>query len=301
MGPDPQFAPMLEYLKAMPSLADVPIAMLRQAPRLVNQNPTPVDEVSDRAIVGPAGELKVRIYRAGPAGALPLVLFFHGGGFVIGDADSHDEMARVLTAQTKCVTVSVEYRLAPEHPFPAAPDDCFAALQWAHANARELGADPARIILAGDSAGGNLAAVTAQRARDEGGPALKGQVLIYPVTNFTAPFGPAPDGQFYVLTPKERAFFNGSYIGDEAMKSNPRVSPALASNLRGLAPALVVTAEYDPLCAQGEAYAASLKAAGVDATLSRYAGAVHGFASFPAPMGIEALKQCAAWMRTKAA
>jgi acetyl esterase len=299
MGPDPQFQPMIDYLKSMPSLADIPIAMLRQAPAPVNPNPTKVDAVSDRTIPGPDGDIRVRIYRSGAAGALPLVVFYHGGGFVVGDVDTHDEMARVLTAQTKCVTVSVDYRLAPEHPFPAAPDDCFAALKWAVANARALGADASRIFVAGDSAGGNLAAMAALRARDEGGPAIKGQVLIYPVTEFGAPFGPGPDGQFYVLTPKDRAFFNASYLKDEAALT--AASPGLAKILSGLPPALVITAEYDPLCLQGEAYANKLKAAGVDTTLSRYAGAVHGFASFPVPMGAEALRQSAEWIRAKAA
>jgi acetyl esterase len=299
MGPDPQFGPMIDYLKSMPSMADIPIAMLRQAPKPVNPNPTKVDEVSDRTIPGPEGDIPVRIYRSGAAGALPLVVFYHGGGFVVGDVNSHDEMARVLTANIKCVTVSVDYRLAPEHPFPAAPNDCFAALKWAAANARELGADASRIFVIGDSAGGNLSAMAALRARDERGPALKGQVLIYPVTEFGAPFGPGPDGQFYVLTPKDRAFFNKSYLKDEAAMA--AASPALAKNFAGLAPALVITAEYDPLCPQGEAYAEKLKAAGVETKLSRYAGAVHGFASFPVPMGLEALQQASEWVRTKAA
>jgi len=227
-------------------------------------------------------------------------VFFHGGGFIVGDLSSHDEMARVLTAQIKCVTVAVEYRLAPEHPFPGAPDDCFSALKWAVANARALGADAARAFVVGDSAGGNLAAVTAQRARNAGAPALRGQVLIYPITDFTVEKGPAPDGQFYVLNPKDSAYFNRCYLGDGLQMTNPDASPALAADLSKLPPALVITAEYDPLVKDGEAYAAKLKAAGVETTVSRYNGAVHGFASFPVPMGLEALKQCADWVRAHA-
>jgi acetyl esterase len=247
MGPDPQFAPILERFASMPSLADVPIEMVRKAPIPPNPNPTPVDSVEDRMIPGPGGELKVRIYRKGAAGALPLIVFYHGGGFIVGDIDSHDEVARVLTAQVGAVTVSVNYRLAPEHPFPAAPDDCFAALKWAAANAAALGADPSRIIVAGDSAGGNLAAVAAQRARDEGGPALKGQVLVYPVTELGAEKPPGPDGKYYIITPKDTAYYDKCYTPDPEMKKHPHGSPLLAKSLQNLPPAIVITAEYDPL------------------------------------------------------
>lgn len=296
---DPQFTPIIDRFASMPALEDIPIELVRQAPKLINQNPTPVDSVINRTIPGPAGEINVRLYRSGQNG--PLLVFFHGGGFIVGDLDSHDEVARVLTAQLKCTTVAVDYRLAPEHPFPAAPDDCFAALTWAVAHASELGADASRTFVVGDSAGGNLAAVTARRARDAGRPTLKGQVLIYPVTDFTSEKGPGPDGKYYVINPKSSAYFNKCYLaGDDSNATNPDASPGLAKDLSKLPPALVITAEYDPLLKDGETYAAKLKAAGVDATLSRYNGAPHGFASFPTPMGIEALKQCADWMRAHA-
>jgi acetyl esterase len=295
---DPQFNDFLAMFRSMPSISEMPLAMLRSAPVPVNPNPTPVDEVTNRTIPGPAGELKVRIYRSGSPGNIPLLLFMHGGGFVVGGLDTHDEMARLLTAETGCVTVAVDYRLAPENPYPAAPDDCFAALEWAAANATALGADPGRIAVAGDSAGGNLAAVMALKARDEGGPALQAQVLIYPMVDVTGPFPPAPDGEYYVINPKERNFFDRSYLPDRSRETDPYVSPALAE-LRGLPPALVMTAEYDPLCAQGEDYVTKLKRAGVDATLHRYDGAIHGFASFPVPMGKHGLARAAQWLKER--
>jgi acetyl esterase len=298
MPVDSQFQDVIAMLSAMPSLSEIPIETFRSFPMPVNPAPTPVDEVSNRKIPGPAGDIGVRIYRQGSGTDLPLLLFAHGGGFVLGNLDTHDEIARGLTAETGCVTVAVDYRLAPENPFPAAPDDCFTALRWAAANARSLGADPDRIAVIGDSAGGNLAAGMALEARDKGGPSLKGQVLIYPVVDLTTPLPPPPGGEYYVLNPKEGEFFNRSYLPDRSRASDPRVSPVLA-DLRDLPPTLVITAEYDPLCAQGEAYVAKLKQAGVDATLARYDGAVHGFMSFPVPMGRQASLQVADWLKAR--
>jgi acetyl esterase len=298
MPVDKQFQDIIEMYSHLPSLADLPLEQLRSAIP-VNPAPTPVDAVRDRSIAGPGGDLKLRIYRSGSSGALPLLLFMHGGGFVLGNLDSHDEMARILTANTGCVTVAVDYRLAPEHPFPAAVDDCFAALNWAAANAQELGVDAGRLVVIGDSAGGNLAAVTALRARDEKGPGLTGQVLLYPSVNLTAPMLPAPDGEFYILSPQTRKFFNGAYLRDPAHASLPYVSPGLADDLRGLPPTLLITAEYDPLCSQGATLAARLQQAGVDTLLTRYDGAIHGFATFPVPMRDQALLQIAEWLKLR--
>jgi acetyl esterase len=295
MPVDRQFAEIIEMLSQMPSFAELPLDTLRGSPPPAD-HPTPVDAVTDRTIAGPAGELKLRIYRSGTSDALPLLLFMHGGGFVLGNLDTHDEMARILTAATGCVTVAVDYRLAPEHPYPAAVDDCFAALTWAAAHATALGADAQRLTVIGDSAGGNLAAVMALRARDAGGPPLASQVLIYPVVDLTAPMLPAPDGEFYVLSPETRKFFNGAYLRDPAQASLPYVSPGLADELRGLPPTLVITAEYDPLCRQGEEFAARLTQAGINATRTRYDGAIHGFATFPVPMRDQALRHIADWL-----
>ena len=299
MSVDKQFQDIIELYSHLPSLGDLPLETLRSAPMPANRTPTPVDAVTDRTITGPGGDLQLRIYRTGAGDTLPLLLFMHGGGFVLGNLDSHDEMARILTANTGCVTVAVDYRLAPEHPFPAAVDDCFAALNWAVANAIELGADASRVAVIGDSAGGNLAAVTALRARDENGPILTGQVLIYPSVNLTAPMLPAPDGRFYILSPETRKFFNGAYLREPAHASLPYVSPALADDLRGLPPTLLITAEYDPLCSQGETLAARLQHAGVATVLTRYDGAIHGFATFPVPMRDQALLQIAEWLKLR--
>jgi acetyl esterase len=296
---DPQFHEILEMFDNRPALTDMPIELLRSAPPPVNANPTQVDKVTERTIQGPGGDLRLRIYRSGTGDQLPLLLFMHGGGFVLGCLDSHDEIARILTANTGCVTVSVDYRLAPEHPYPAAVDDCLTALHWAASNASALGADPARLVVVGDSAGGNLAAVTALRARDESGPAVAGQVLLYPTTDLTAAMQPAPDGKFYLLSPQTRKFFNEAYLTDLSQATLPTVSPGLADSLENLPPVFLVTGEYDPLCQQGEALAERYEKAGVDTTRTRYDGAIHGFATFPVPMRGQVLQEAADWLNSR--
>lgn len=295
---NPQFEAILPMLRAVPKLSQMPLAVLRSMTAPTNPSPTPVAEVTNRKIPGPAGDIAVRIYRARSDAKLPLLIFLHGGGFVAGGLDSHDEMARVLTKETGCVTVSVDYRLAPENPFPAAPDDCFAALKWAVAHAAALNADTSNVAVIGDSAGGNLAVVTAMMARDKHGPGLKGAVAIYPVTDLTATLPPPLGGEYLLVTPEEGAFFNRSYVPDGAHAKDPYASPAYG-DLHDLPPMLVMTAEYDPLCQQGEAFAAKLKAADVDTILARYDGAIHGFASFPVPMGHQALRQAAEWLKAR--
>jgi acetyl esterase len=295
---DPQFKDIIQMLSQMPSFAELPLEALRVSSPPGNPA-TAVDAVSERTIPGPNGDIKLRIYRHGAGDALPLLFFMHGGGFVLGSPDTHDDMARMLTAATGCVTVSVDYRLAPENPYPAAVDDCYAALTWTAAHAQELGGDAKRLTVIGDSAGGNLAAVMALRARYEGGPLLASQVLIYPVTDLTAPMLPAPDGQFYVLNPETRKFFNNAYLRGGTDATLPYVSPGLADDLRGLPPALVITAEYDPLCKQGEAYAERLVQAGINTTLKRYDGGIHGFATFPVPMRDAALQHIAQWLHSQ--
>jgi acetyl esterase len=299
---DPQFQAFVEQFAQMPPLSQIPLELLRSGQ--IMQRPTErttVAQVSDRTIPGPRGDIRIRIYRPSAAEGLPLVLFMHGGGFILGDLESHDEVARMLTSLTDCVTVSVDYGLAPESRFPAAPEDCFAALKWAAAHARELGADASRIAVAGDSAGGNLAAVMALKARDEGGPGLRGQVLIYPAADLedAMEFQPAPDGGYYLLGRTDGAYFNSLYLGDPGQVRHPHASPMFAEDLSRLPPALVITGEYDPLCRQGEAFAASLEAAGVPVTKRRYAGAIHGFVSMPVPLAREALGEAAAWLKAK--
>ncbi len=281
----PSVIPVLEAMNGnMAAIPQVPveqIPLLRQGPLAPPPpNPTPVARVEDRHIPGPAGEMLVRIYWPEGGGPAPLVVFYHGGGFVLCSLDSHDELARALCREAGAVVVSVDYRLAPEAPYPAAADDCYAALVWAVGHATELGADPGRVAVAGDSAGGNLAAVTALRARDLGGPALRHQCLIYPVTDcrFDTP-SYRDNAEGYFLTAEAMRWFWSHYMQDMGRAAEPYASPLRAPSLAGLPPALVITAEYDPLRDEGEHYAQALSAAGVPTTLKRYDGMIHGFVS----------------------
>ncbi len=240
----------------------------------------PIGGVEDRRIPGPGGRIPVRVYtpRARPPGPLPALAFFHGGGFVIGDLDSHDGVCRELANRAGCAVVSVDYRLAPEAKFPAAAEDCYAATCWVAANADELGVDAARIAVGGDSAGGNLAAVTALLARDRSGPRIAHQLLIYPVADCafdTASYRDNAEG--YYLTREMMRWFWHQYLKKPDHAADPYASPLRATSLARLASATVITAEYDPLRDEGEAYAARLRQAGVPATLTRYTGMIHGF------------------------
>ncbi|MEE2663982.1 MAG: alpha/beta hydrolase [Myxococcota bacterium] len=242
--------------------------------------PPPVAKIENRGIPGPAGELPVRIYTPDGAGPFPLLMFFHGGGFVVCDLDSHDALARSLCRGAGAVVVSVDYRLAPEAKFPAAPEDCHAATRWAVDNAASIGADGARVAVAGDSAGGNLAAVVAQLAKQRGGPALAHQLLIYPVTahDFTTP-SYEENAEGYFLTRDMMQWFWHHYLERAEDGQDPLAAPLRAKDLSGLPPATVVTAEYDPLRDEGEAYARRLDEAGVPTQAVRYDGVIHGFVS----------------------
>lgn len=242
--------------------------------------PPPVAKIENRGIPGPAGELPVRIYTPDGAGPFPLLMFFHGGGFVVCDLDSHDALARSLCRGAGAVVVSVDYRLAPEAKFPAAPEDCHAATRWAVDNAASIGADGARVAVAGDSAGGNLAAVVAQLAKQRGGPALAHQLLIYPVTahDFTTP-SYEENAEGYFLTRDMMQWFWHHYLERAEDGQDPMAAPLRAKDLSGLPPATVVTAEYDPLRDEGEAYARRLDEAGVPTQAVRYDGVIHGFVS----------------------
>jgi acetyl esterase len=241
-------------------------------------------------IPGPAGLLRARLYtrrdrpasRAATASvASPLLVFLHGGGFVFGDVDSHDAPCRLLCRHADAHVLSVEYRLAPESPFPAAVDDARAALAWAFEHAAELGCDPSRIAIGGDSAGGNLAAVVSQVAAADGGPAPIAQLLIYPATDRKSSWRSVDlFSTGFFLTRESIDWFYAQYVPEAKRLSNdrdPRVDPLLATDLRGLPPALVVTAGFDPLRDEGEAYAGALAAAGNQVTLRRFGGLMHGF------------------------
>jgi acetyl esterase len=236
--------------------------------------------VENRKIPGPAGEIPLRIYQPHGAGVKPVLVYLHGGGWVIGTLDSYDATCRELAQGAGCVVVAVDYRLAPEHRYPAAPADCYAALQWVAANAASFGADAKRLAVGGDSAGGNLSAVVSQMARDKGGPAIRFQLLIYPVTDADFTRGSYVDNaEGYLLTTASMHWFWDHYIPHPAQRAEPYASPLRAADLSGLPPAWVCTAEFDPLRDEGEAYAKRLQAAGVSTQLTRFDGLIHGFIS----------------------
>ncbi len=253
-------------------------AQTRRRARLVAGRPVPVGAMRELSIDGAEGPLHARLYSCDePGGPHPLLVYYHGGGFVIGDLDTHDGVCRMLCVHAGVHVLSVDYRLAPEHPFPAAVEDGRATLRWALDNAAGLGADPARVAVGGDSAGGNIAAVATQLAARDGGrgPAL--QLLIYPATDASTPRPSA--GLFaegFFLTRQQMDWFTGHYAANADL-TDPRMSPLLTQDLSGLAPALVVTAGFDPLRDEGEAYAAALRAAGTPLLLRRFPGLIHGF------------------------
>ena len=257
--------------------------------------------VRDTHIAGPAGEIKLRIYTPTGTGPLPILMYFHGGGFVIGDLDTFDKLCRETAGGAGVIMVSVDYRLAPEHPFPAASDDCLAATRWAAAHAQEIGGDSSRIGVSGDSAGGNLAAVTALRLRDEGGPALKAQLLVYPVVDADPDAYPSmtENAEGYLLSRADMNWFVGHYVKDPAALASTALRPIKAASLAGLPPALVITAEYDPLRDEGNAYAKKLAEAGVAVEHRCYDGAIHGFYTFfgALTLGREAVDQGIGWLK----
>jgi acetyl esterase len=243
----------------------------------------PFDEVAgvaDYRVPVAGGEITVRVYSPRGRGPHPALVFYHGGGWVIGDLYTHDGICRSLTNVAACVVASVDYRLAPEFKYPVAVDDSYAALRWVVASASKLGIDPRRVAVGGDSAGGNLATVVARMARDQGGPVLVHQVLVYPVTNYD--FGTPSyreNATGYVLTAEAMRWFWGHYLAHEEQGQEACASPLRVPvpDLAGLPPALVITAECDPLRDEGEAYAGRLRDAGVPITLTRYSGMFHGF------------------------
>ena len=264
-----------------------------------------VDSIRDLAVPGPAGEIPCRLYRPDQESGHPVFVFLHGGGWVIGDLGTADNMARYLCKHVHCVVLSVDYRLAPEHVFPAAAEDSFAAVEWAAAHAAELGGDPKRVLVGGDSAGGNLTAVAAQMAHDRGAPALAGQVLLYAATDgahLDTPSYKEFGEQSLGLPTRDIVWFLERYAPNPKDRLNPLCSPLLRKDLHGLAPALVVPAEFDVLRDEGEAYAKRMEEAGVKVKLMRCNGMVHGFLSSVGLIrrGVQYFEQIAAEVRRMA-
>lgn len=283
MGLDPQARALLDQVAAfgVPPLHTLSVAEARRATAAMaalQGEPEPIARVENRTIPGPAGEIPVRVYTPSHDGPLPVLVYYHGGGWVIGSLETHDGTCRGLANAAGCVVVSVDYRLAPEHKFPAAAEDAYAAAVWVAEHAAALGVDAARVAVGGDSAGGNLAAVVSLMARDRGTPCLIYQLLVYPVTDAacdTASYRENADG--YFLTRDMMQWFWNHYLPNDSDCRDPYHSPLRAARLNGLPPALMITAEFDPLRDEGEAYAERLRAAGVPVQLTRYHGMVHGF------------------------
>lgn len=258
--------------------------------------------VFDRTVPGPAGEIPVRIYAA-EGDNLPVLMFFHGGGWVIGNIASHDGTCKQLLSELGgAVVVAVDYRLAPEHKYPAAAEDCYAATAWAAENADQFGGDGSRLAVCGDSAGGNLSAVVAQMARDRGGPSIAAQVLHVPVTDHNYGYPSySENAEGYLLTRASMVWFWDHYLPSAESGQEAYASPLQAGDLSNLPPALVQTAEYDVLRDEGAAYAAKLEEAGNDVTLHCYDGQIHDpFMMFAVnPAGIEALKEAAEFITAR--
>lgn len=278
----PTLQSMLDKAAGLPSMVTLPVETIRAGDATRYKTGLPddaVDSVEDRLIPGPVGDIRIRIYRPDGGALRPVTVFFHGSGFVICSIESHDTMCRQICRRSGTIVVSVDYRLAPENKFPAAPDECLAATRWVAAQAQTFGGDPARLAVAGDSAGGNLAAVTALRARGEGGPAIRAQLLLYPVTDHYSVQRPSytERGAGYGLTREAMVWFWNHYLEHPDLGAHPHASPARAESLAGLPAAYVVTGGYDPLRDEGEAYAARLREAGVPTQAVRYENMNHGF------------------------
>jgi len=284
---DPQVKAYLELLASVgaPPLHALPAPQARiaykKARAFAQPEPPPVASSVALAADGPAGKIPLRSYRpfgSAASAVLPVLVFMHGGGWTIGDLDTHDVVCRELCNRARCAVISVDYRLGPEHRFPAAVDDTLAALRWIHANASALAIDPRRIAVGGDSAGGNLSAVAALVLRDAGGPKLALQLLIYPATDFRCNTrSHAENGSGYLLTREAIDYFTGCYLNGPHEVSDWRASPALAASFQHLPPAFILTAGYDPLRDEGAQYAELLRGAGVPVEYVNFEAQIHGF------------------------
>jgi acetyl esterase len=296
---DPQAKAVLDYLATLgePDISAMSVQQARALARKRTVPPGPAANVGERLIATGATELRLRLYKpATTADQLGALIFFHGGGFVIGDLDGHDALCRQIAVDARCAVIAVEYRLAPEHKFPCAVDDAYAATCWVHEHAAELGVDPTRLAVGGDSAGGNLAAAVARLVQAQRSLTLRFQLLLYPVTDLrsfdTASYLQNANGMF--LTRDGMQWFARHYLRHERDAHDPRASPLCAATLTGVAPALIITAEHDPLRDEGAAYAKLLARDHNQVTLTCYDGMIHGFLSMYSFLdkGQQALHQC---------
>jgi acetyl esterase len=277
---------------AGPALCELPVETAREALKQLSASadirPPEVAVVENRILQGPGGEIPIRVYQPADArdgAGLPMLLLYHGGGFALGDLDSHDTMARYYCAYAGAMVLSVHYRRSPEHKFPAAVEDCYAALEWAARQGAGIGGDPARIAVTGDSAGGNLSAAVCLAARDRRGPRVAFQALVYPATDFSAEADYLSRREFgggeYLLSQQDIRWLSGMYFTDQGREGRDALaSPLLAEDLSGLPPALIITAGFDPLRDEGRLYAERLAAAGVAAEYCCFEDTIHGFLSF---------------------
>ena len=280
---DPQLQPIIDLLGgALDAHQKTPQELREMTAAVMPRDESGLAEVTDLKVDGAVGPLAARLYRPEGAAGGPVIVFFHGGGWVMGSLDSHDNTAGRMAAESGCTVVSIDYRLAPETKFPGPLEDCYAATAWVAANAGDLDVDAGRVAVAGDSAGGNLAAAVALLARERGGPTLAFQLLIYPAADITLDYPSfAENGDLgYILSTKDMAWFIEHYTGG-AEGVDWRAAPIQADDLSGLPPAVVVTAELDPLRDEGEAYAEKLRAAGVPTESIRGEGMCHGFYGLP--------------------
>ena len=303
---DPQLQKFLGDLAAagVPEFNTLPVDIARAGfKQLLASFPATQAIAKSEDRVLSADRVSARIYTPNGSGPFPVLLFIHGGGWVIGDLDSYDAVCRELCGAVGCIVVSVDYRLAPEHRFPAAADDASFALRWLIEHCEQIGGDPKRIAIGGDSAGGNLAAVTAIEARKTFPGRLCAQLLIYPVASHTSTPSASmiANAEGYLLAQRDMIWFTDHYLGPGHDGRDPRFNPSLTPDLSGLPPALVVTAEFDPLRDEGDAYAAALKKAGVKVDHSKYDGAIHGFLYFFAAFDISrrVMSEASEWLKAR--
>ncbi|WP_228546364.1 alpha/beta hydrolase [Halegenticoccus tardaugens] len=284
--PHPELQAFMKESEDAPAFHELPVEDVRAITTDVFavEESVPIEEVIDRTIDGPGGALPIRIYLPEGNGPFAVTMFFHGGGFVSGGLDSHDEFCRVLVTESNIAVVAVDYRLAPEHPFPAAVEDAYAATKWVAEHAGEFGGDADRLAVAGDSAGGNLAAVVAHMARDRDGPEITYQVLLYPTVSQHQDWESVDEnGDGYFITKEDLMWFDNHYHERDIDKMNVYASPLLAADFEGLPPATVVTGGFDPLRDEAVVYADRLEKVGVDVSHHHYDDAIHAFVQMAAP------------------